>query len=52
MAIIAASEPQQPSIVHIKLTEEERVSGIPTPYTVEKALVALHRDGPNALNFI
>jgi len=42
---LAASQSPPPSIVQISLTEEERISGIPTPPTIEKALGALHRDG-------
>jgi hypothetical protein len=35
----------EPLIVQITLTEAERISGVPEPCTVEKALEALHRDG-------
>jgi len=51
MGITAVNQLPQPSIVQIRLTEEERVSGIPKPYTIENALIALHRDGSNAIYF-
>ena len=34
-----------PQIAQIKLSEEERISGIPYSLTIEQALDALHRDG-------
>ena len=34
-----------PQVTRIKLSEQERLSGIPEPVTVENALIALHRDG-------
>jgi hypothetical protein len=38
-------------MIQIKLTEEERTSGVPEPGTIEKALEALHLDGSHASNF-
>jgi len=35
----------EPMMTQIKITEEERISGIPDAPTIEKALEALHRDG-------
>jgi len=40
-----ASQHAEPTITQIGLTEEERISGVPKPATIEKALEALHLDG-------
>jgi hypothetical protein len=35
----------EPSVTQVRITEEERLSGVPDPLTIEKALEALHHDG-------
>ena len=35
----------KPLLTQIRITEEERLSGVPDSLTIEKALEALHRDG-------
>jgi len=42
---MAAGPLSEPLIVQIRLTEAERISGVPEPCTIENALEALHRDG-------
>jgi hypothetical protein len=44
MPLIPQQAPE-PQIKQIVLTEEERLSGVPDPLTLEDALAALHRDG-------
>ena len=39
------SQPAQPTITQIRLTEEERISGVPKPETIEKAVEALYLEG-------
>jgi len=51
MGKTAASQPPQPLIMQIRLTEEERISGVPQPRTIERALEALHLDGSYPSNF-
>jgi hypothetical protein len=45
LKMTVASQHAEPTITQIGLTEEERISGVPKPATIEKALEALHLDG-------
>jgi len=40
----------EPLITQIRITEEERISGVPDTLTIEKALEALHRHGLSPLS--
>jgi hypothetical protein len=41
-----------PEVTQIKLSEEERTSGVPQPLTIERALAALHQDGSSSVRII